>query len=99
MNKVDFEKLQKEIKESMDKLSRVDMEKMRTDLQKAQKEIEEELREAQKWNNEDFQKEMEKVKKEMEELKLDLKKQEFDFKGIMEKAGEGVKKAREELKG
>lgn len=97
--KVDFEKLQKEIKESMDKVSKIDMEEMRADLQKAQKEIEQELQKAQKWNNEDFQKEMNKVKKEMEELKVDLKKEEFDFKNIMEKAGEEVQKAKEELKG
>jgi hypothetical protein len=99
MNKVDFEKLQKEVKESMDKLSKVDMKKIEEDMRKAQKEIEQELREAQKWNNDDFKKEMEKVKKEMEELKLDLSKEEFDFKGIMEKATEGVQKAKEELKG
>lgn len=99
MNKVDFEKLQKEIKASMDKVSKIDMKKMEEDIRKAQKEIEKELREAQQFNNDEFQKEMEKVKKSMGELKLDLSKEEFDFKGIMEKASEGVQKAKEELKG
>jgi hypothetical protein len=92
---IDFEKLQKEVKESMDKVSKIDMEKMSADLKKAQKEMEEEF----KMNNQEFKEQMEKTKKEMEKLKFDWKNDEFDFKKIMDKANEGIEKARIELKG
>src|SRR5688500_612070 len=98
MKKIDFEKINKEIEESMkkadfDKINQEWKESMnKVDFEKLQKEIKESMDKVSKID-------MKKEKKSMEEQKLNINKEEFEFKGIMEKAREGVQKEKEELKG
>jgi hypothetical protein len=90
LRSIDCDKLREEINSSLDK---VDIDKIKYEAEKAGDEVRRQLK------DKDWKKEMEDAQKDIDHAREELKHEKFDMKDIMDKAGEGIANAKEELQG
>jgi len=102
LQKIDFDKIQGNVKEAMQQAEKnIDFKKMQIDIEKSIAEAKANL------NSDELKKELEdvkkidmsQIKKELENAKLEMEKDKVNMQEEMSKAKEEIKKAKEELKG
>lgn len=90
LRSIDCDKLRETINSSLNK---VDMDAIKNEVEKAEDEVRKEFK------DKDWKKELDNIHLDLERTKDELKHEKLDMKDIMDKAGEGIANAKEELRG